>query len=295
MKKFYNFLLVIVIVFVITGIIRANDSDLIFSHQFHSSEVEAPCAACHQAAETSENPADNLLPAMETCFTCHSEGDTECSVCHKDPENIPEEYPRITDYIAKFPHKKHIDQSVECLTCHTGVEKSETVAEKHIPGMATCQNCHSDLEKVDYCYDCHATTEDLAPEDHKTDWQKAHGPASLTQLETCQSCHVESQCAECHLMDDLDHVVHPLNYVNSHGIYAKNNKDNCLTCHEELAFCYDCHRQQNVMPRNHASAGWSNFKTGGRHASEARYDLDNCITCHNDNLGEPVCKQCHVE
>jgi len=286
---------VIVIVFFIAGMIHAYESDLIFSHQFHSEAVEATCEVCHEAAESSAKPTDNLLPAMETCYGCHSEDDTECSVCHKDPENIPEEYPRITEYIAKFPHERHMGHSIECSTCHAGVEKSESVVEQHLPSMVSCQNCHADMNKVDYCYDCHATTENLAPVDHMADWTKAHGQASLTQLDNCQTCHAETQCAECHRSDNLDHVVHPLNYVNSHGVYAKNNKDNCLTCHEELVFCYDCHREQNVLPRSHNSVGWSNFKTGGRHAREAQYDLDNCLTCHNDNLGEPVCKQCHAE
>jgi len=294
MKKTY-LLPVILIVLFIAGLIHAYETDLIFSHQLHSEAVEAPCAACHEAAETSTEPTDNLLPDMETCYGCHSEEDTDCGVCHKDPENIPEEYPRITDYIAKFSHAQHYKDEEDCITCHAGIEKSETAEEQHLPSMASCQNCHSDMNKIDYCYDCHAKTEALAPADHMSDWTKGHGPASLTQLEDCQSCHVETQCAECHRSDNLDHIVHPLNYVNSHGMYAKFNKDNCLTCHEELVFCNDCHRSQNVLPRNHNTVGWSNLTTGGRHAREARYDMDNCISCHNDNLGEPVCLQCHEQ
>ena len=94
-------------------------------------------------------------------------------------------------------------------------------------------------------------------------------------------------------MDNLDRKVHPLNYVNNHGMYAKGNKDNCYTCHEEQAFCVDCHQKRMVMPRSHSTANWSNTTTGGGHARAAKLDLDNCLSCHSDAQGDPVCVLCH--
>jgi len=269
----------------------AQPVELIFSHKLHSESVEAFCTDCHGAADTSAMSSDNLLPDMEVCYNCHDQ-DTECNVCHKDPDNaVP--YPRIMTYIAKFPHTKHVAQNIDCGKCHVNVALSENIMEKHLPQMMACANCHKDVQKVDYCYDCHTTEEDLLPNDHKLDWTKTHGVVQQTNSANCKVCHAENQCLNCHQQDNLDRRTHALNYRNNHGLFAKGNMDNCYTCHEELSFCIDCHQQEFVMPRSHASAGWSNPKTGGRHGIAARIDLDSCLSCHSDRMGEPVCAQCH--
>ena len=158
--------------------------------------------------------------------------------------------------------------------------------------MVNCQTCHSDLEKAGYCIDCHAASEDLRPGDHKMDWSKSHGMSSQL-VQDCKTCHSENSCLGCHQGDNLDRRVHPLNFMNNHSLSAKGNKDNCYTCHEELSFCSDCHRQELVLPRNHNTAGWSNLSNGGRHARAAKLDLDTCQSCHSDTNGEPICAQCH--
>ena len=265
--------------------------ELIFSHQKHIEDVEASCTDCHAAADTSTSPAHNLLPDMDTCYNCH-DSDSECTLCHKDPDNAVV-YPRITDYISKFPHATHIKNKVECATCHKGVATSSDIFAKHLPEMSTCVSCHSDVQEVDYCVSCHAANKDLKPIDHKVAWRQEHGIVSQTEKNDCKMCHTENQCLDCHQKDNLDRKVHPLNFRNNHSLYAKGNMDNCYTCHEELSYCVSCHRQEFVMPRNHASAGWSNPETGGAHARIAKMDLDTCLSCHNDPAGEPVCLQCH--
>ncbi len=282
----------ILALFLLVSVSLGQNVELIFSHQFHAVDVEAECSACHVAADTSTMAMHNLLPDMETCYTCHDE-DTDCTVCHKDPDNaVP--YPRIEQYIAKFPHATHVENEVACETCHAGVAASSNILDSHLPDMGACMNCHTELEQPDYCITCHAESEDLMPADHKLDWTKSHGFAAQADQE-CSICHTEDQCLDCHQGDNLDHKVHPLNFVNNHAIFAKGNKDNCLTCHEELLSCVDCHQQELVMPANHSSAGWSNFTTGGRHAREALQDLDSCVSCHNDAVGDPVCLTCHQQ
>jgi hypothetical protein len=160
--------------------------------------------------------------------------------------------------------------------------------------MSSCVDCHNDMQQVDYCYQCHAQQEDLKPTDHQLTWTHAHGIASQTQEAACQMCHHENQCLDCHEGDNLDRQVHPLNYKFNHALSAKGNKDNCYTCHENYSFCIDCHRQELVMPRTHASAGWSNLNTGGRHARAAKLDLDSCLSCHSGTGDEPICAQCHA-
>ncbi len=276
-----------------SAVVFGQKVDLKFSHKLHIEDVGAACTDCHTAADSSTSPTQNLLPNMESCYQCHDE-DSECTLCHKDPDNAID-YPRITTYIAKFPHATHIQSSIECTTCHENVAASENILDQHLPHMQKCTSCHTDKEKIDYCYTCHSQNRDLRPANHKLDWLKGHGIASQTMKQDCKSCHTEEKCLTCHQQDNLDRTVHPLNFVNNHSLVAKGNIENCYTCHEEQSFCVDCHRTELVMPRSHASAGWSNTKTGGGHARAARLDLDSCLSCHNVSDSEPVCLQCHQQ
>lgn len=268
----------------------AQQADLIFSHKFHVEDVEASCTDCHEVGE-SQLATDNLLPTKPSCFNCHDE-ETACATCHVSKEKAAV-VPRITDYIAKFSHQQHSGEEFNCATCHKNVAKSEQAADTDLPSMQSCSECHPVSSDENYCYQCHAAGEDLTPADHMLAWDKGHGIASYTDMNSCEACHQENSCLACHQGDNLDHKVHRLNFVNNHGMYAKGNKDNCLTCHEEFSSCVACHQQRMVMPRTHARANWSNKTTGGSHALAAKLDLDSCISCHSDAAGDPVCVQCH--
>ncbi len=270
---------------------EAQTSELKFSHKLHSESVGAACGDCHQNAAESLLPGDDLLPNMESCYNCH-ERDAECSLCHSDVDNAKAE-PRISTYIAKFPHAKHISDKVTCESCHAGIAASESVAGNHLPGMVKCSSCHDDLNKPGYCYDCHNKGEQLAPATHKLDWKKSHGIQAQTAKEECKLCHTDDNCIACHKRGNLDRKAHPLNYINTHGLFAKGNKEQCMTCHEDREYCVSCHHSQMVMPRSHASAAWSSPSKGGTHARAARADLDECIICHSDAASEPICIQCH--
>ncbi|MBN1350443.1 hypothetical protein JXJ21_13595 [candidate division KSB1 bacterium] len=295
MKKSPYMIWALCFIFICLGQLSAQKLELIFSHKYHQSDVGTSCSDCHARADSSKLAQDNLLPDMETCFACHdSEG--ECTLCHKDPDNAIS-YPRIDKYIAYFPHAIHLKKDAACSNCHQGVEKSDNITEKHLPKMALCVTCHSDIRKDSYCNSCHAAGENLKPGDHLYGkWQELHGIASYCEEKSCQACHTSESCLNCHQGDNLDHKVHALNFINHHGMYSKANKSTCITCHEEQAFCNDCHRQRMVMPRDHAAANWAiPSGTGGMHARKAKMDLDNCISCHSDAAGNPVCIQCHTK
>jgi len=270
---------------------QSHPADLIFSHKLHTETVGATCTDCHAAVDTSLHPADNLLPDMETCYTCHDR-EAACTMCHKDPDNAAA-YPRITGYIAHFPHQLHIAQKVDCQQCHAGIALSEDSQGGHLPGMAVCSSCHTDRDKPDYCYDCHGRDQNLRPADHRLDWRKAHAVAKYADENSCKICHTDNYCLECHKQGNLDHKVHPLNYIHNHGLYAKGDKEQCYTCHEDRAFCIDCHRAEMVYPKSHNSAGWANKINGGAHRRAAAGNLDECLSCHSDDRGDPICAQCH--
>ncbi|HNW59571.1 MAG TPA: cytochrome c3 family protein [bacterium] len=271
---------------------EAQTSELKFSHKLHSESVGAACTDCHSTVTASTLPTDDLLPNMESCYTCHDR-EAECTLCHSDVDNAKPE-PRLSGYISKFPHARHVSDKVTCTTCHTGITASETVGARHLPRMGQCSTCHDDLAKPGYCYDCHAKGEKLAPASHTLDWPKAHGIQVQTDQEECKQCHSDDQCIVCHKRGNLDRKAHPLNFIHNHGLLARGNKEQCLTCHEDQSYCSNCHRSEMVLPRTHASAAWSNPATGGTHARAARADMDECTICHSDAASEPICAQCHT-
>lgn len=294
MKKFIIF----ISLFLSLGIIMAfsQQADLIFSHKYHAEEVEATCSACHKTVFESETTRDNLLPAMETCYDCHDEEETECGFCHVNPDEA-REVTRIVDLKAKFPHKVHAESEEECITCHEGITQDETPEkELHLPGREKCTECHGAadfVEEKERCLQCHESDFKFIPSDHTKIWQKNHGLLSQINENACSHCHQNNYCVMCHEGDNLDRLAHPLNYRNSHGIQAKGNKDNCLSCHQEHAFCIECHQTEMVMPRNHSYANWANTIDGGRHAREALYDFDTCASCHSDAFSDNICSRCH--
>ncbi len=295
MKK----LLIVIIVCLVCWILSAfsQQSDLIFSHKFHLQEADALCTDCHQAASTSLSPQDNLLPTMQTCYNCHDEKDTDCKVCHTDPD-AAQEVPRIVQLQATFAHQVHVKSDQDCKVCHAGIELQESVAgTRQIPTEIKCRECHGNVdfnEDKTKCLVCHEQDHPFKPADHRVGWSKDHGPTAQLNKEACAHCHQNTYCIVCHEGDNLDRITHSLNYKNNHGIDARTNKDNCLTCHQEGAFCLDCHQREMVMPRNHAYANWTNPQNGGLHKRQAEADLDYCLSCHNDAYARNVCIECHL-
>jgi hypothetical protein len=278
------------------SLLVAQEDVIIFSHGFHADEAGAACADCHSAVETSTSPEDNLLPAMETCYSCHDENETECSLCHTNSDEAAE-VKRITGLTARFSHQTHITAGETCLTCHKGItEKKQSTAGYHLPDREQCTTCHGQADftqEKELCYTCHSKEMGFRPENHLTNWKKDHGVSWQIQQKDCQHCHSNNYCLECHEGDNLNREVHPLNYRNNHGIDARANKENCITCHREFAFCNECHQTEMVMPKNHSYAGWSNTTNGGLHARAAQVDFDYCQSCHSDLTGDVVCITCH--
>ncbi len=281
-------------VFLLFGVIWASQqiqwkSDLIFSHKFHHDEVEADCAVCHKSALTSEQGTDDLLPAMETCYSCHDQDDTECSVCHKTPDE-PLVLPRITDYSKKFNHKLHTEKGIACLTCHVGINGARGVeGSLHLPKMARCMDCHKTPQDREGCYLCHERNESLLPTSHLTDWQHRHGAVSEAEgRQNCRSCHQEDDCVQCHQGENLDNQTHPAQFIATHSLSYLTRESNCFACHEGKTYCRECHMDvEHVVPMNHTLANWP----AEGHAQAARTDYDNCTVCHQSD--DPICSQCH--
>ena len=289
MKKW----IIIVVSLLFSGLVLAANiqwkSDLKFSHKFHIDEAEVECVACHAKAKTSITGTDDLLPSMETCYTCHDEDDTECTTCHAQPDE-PVILPRIEQYAAKFSHQKHLQQKgVSCVTCHEGVEQKEQVESgMHLPTMATCMNCHETPETVAGCYSCHLIGDQLKPADHLSGWDKNHGLVSAEGSETCKSCHTDNYCITCHQGENVNSEAHPPQFIATHGLSYEMRESDCATCHESKQFCIDCHMNVSAArPANHNLPDWQ----AEGHGQAARDDYDICSVCHQPN--DALCIQCH--
>jgi len=286
------------VLFLFISLALAQQDQIIFSHKFHVQEQEIGCLECHGKATESMNQQDVLMPEMQTCYNCHDEDETPCATCHTNPDE-PAIARRVEGFKSRFPHKKHVDEEgANCLVCHKGVEVAEDSKAFHMPAKEKCNTCHAGADVVESkvkCLSCHEASLNFLPASHQLNWRKDHGQIQQLSVESCDHCHQQNYCADCHEGDNLDRQVHPLNYRFTHGLMAKGNKENCLTCHQEQAFCVDCHRSQHVMPKNHALPTWSNriAGDGGEHAREAQIDFDNCLSCHNDAYADVVCMTCH--
>ena len=301
-----------------------------FSHQKHINEFGVDCATCHTGAAASERSSDKLTPGHEVCQTCHEEQVSKtCGYCHAD-EKSPVAFPREAREL-RYNHKKHVaDGKMECVTCHTGLDKVDYATAANMAPMSTCTTCHNNVKVTNQCETCHSNLATLRPASHnKGNFLKGHAmQARLNAMDSqCASCHAEDYCAQCHDGSNLTalsgnqkigllsprtmgndksqalkgQAVHDMNYRFTHGIDARGRAVDCQVCHQEQTFCNDCHNNGSdalggTIPMSHQAAGFVNIVAGsggGEHARLARRDIESCISCHDVAGSDPTCMKCH--
>ncbi len=199
-------------------------SELIFSHEVHSSEL---CETCHFGTTQSESYADeralrladdgsvpNLaLPSMALCFECH-DGEVlpqDCIQCHRT--NRRERKPRFHDGL--WPrHHKHM-------------------AERE---SYKCSLCHVDNE----CSGCHAVRKPLS---HTPRFVRStHGRMAIHDRSSCSTCHQTSFCENCHSQPPPDHTAIFMR-GGGHRQAALLRGRSCLVCHGFEDACARCHNR----------------------------------------------------
>ncbi len=304
-----------------------------FSHSKHA-EANIECASCHTPEKLTKNASEKMLPTHTECQSCHEqEVNEKCAMCHSD-ENNPVALPNPIREIL-FDHQKHVvDQKMECVTCHAGInsDKENETASQHTPSMATCNTCHNNVKATNQCEACHTNLTSLRPASHiAANFKREHARVmnGRTFDANCQSCHTESSCMECHDGTNLTTLskfektgmlsprkfgndkpaalsgqnVHNINYKFTHGIDAKGRASDCQTCHRQQTFCSDCHMNGSValggaMPTTHEKAGFTTIGVGtggGAHAQLAKRDIQRCASCHDPEGGDPTCITCHFD
>ena len=139
-----------------------------------------PCELCHT------NPAPGHTPDFETqhgtaaaaglneCSACHKE--TFCVDCHDGPIN-----PRFQYHPANFVLRHGAEswgQAVECAECHSR--------------EVFCRDCHS---KQGIAQD---GRQNGGYHDGVANWLQQHGVAARQGMDSCVSCHQQTECLACH-------------------------------------------------------------------------------------------------
>jgi hypothetical protein len=207
-------------------------------------------------------------------------------------------------------HAIHLEEDLDCETCHEAAATSITGADNLLPNKAICADCH-DVDDKTACTDCHSNHETarllepivdragnfphathLEAEMVCRDCHFSNGrtEAAVPEMTLCRECHTTVSglqgCATCHGPgEDLVPDTHMAGWSWFHGEQARLDEASCASCHTQTD-CQDCHSGDNVRPRSHR------LNYAYDHALDARGNEFDCAACH----GEPVfCRSCHVE
>lgn len=283
---------------------------IIFNHTKHQDEgVE--CGTCHQGVAVATDTGATHRPAETACLECHDR-DGNCHMCHTDPERAAPQPSRVSDL--GFSHSAHMERVGDdgCIKCHPAANWNETPVP--LPGMDSCLECHN--HQQDYaqakCLHCHPTLrrkplEAVAEFDHAGDWMARHGLQASAQGASCQQCHTESGCSECHsrvapmvnarlFPEAVERsLLHRGDWRSTHAMEARADGDTCARCHQ-TNYCVKCH-QQNGLTAGVAGGrvphppGWTT-PGGAFHGDEARLRIETCAACHDQGAASS-CVQCH--
>ena len=276
------------------------------------------CTSCHNASDTPK-------PRVDQCSECHTnyspKHDLDAHALLKDDAwNSVSPPPLITprqQAQLHFSHAKHANS--KCSTCHDMSQSTPSM-----PTMETCIECHTQQHITTDCASCHTqnispiqssktldrppsvdglTTrrKDDAPKNHTQDWQQRHGVVALLAREDCMTCHTEQSCASCHNAQATTPLAHhPPNYLVTHRLSARQDTEECTSCHVNEATCLDCHQRMMAAPPSATTSGppprinvhppsWLDASSATNHGIMARRNINECASCHS----EQDCVSCH--
>ena len=283
----------------------ARRSNLKFDHVGHnaSAGARAPaCAACHAEAGA---PRMAVRPAApERCLDCHAirtahlaAPDSACAQCHVALAKATS----LTraDVAAFRAPSSHADPRFG------GAEGHGAAARR--PVASSCATCHA----REFCYQCHAgaapprVIATLAsdprstaiavrgvPASHGVNFADRHGPVAAAAGSRCASCHIRTECLDCHRpVAAAGPGYHPVGFLSRHPSAAYSRETSCNDCHSVGAFCTSCHAQAGLVAGGVLRSGFHDAKRFFLfgHGQAARQNLESCVGCHV----ERDCLTCH--
>ena len=279
-------------------------SNLRFDHVQHRAEAKAKpaaCAACH--TEGGERMAVRP-PVVGRCLDCHgiqtahlAAPDSACASCHVP---LARAVTLTRSDVAAFPAPpSHDDPRWPTRQGHGAVTRGSMTT--------NCATCHAQ----EFCYQCHAggtpprviaalasdprSTSLVAlraPPSHGANFADRHGALASAGAASCSSCHIRSDCLECHRTTAANAPgYHPAGFLSRHPSAAYARETSCNDCHSERSFCTACHQQSGLVANRGLRTGYhdaNRFFSAG-HGGAARQSLESCVSCH----AERDCLPCH--
>ena len=140
------------------------DQPIRFNHTHHKEVAKLNCTFCHRYAQ---NYRAAGIPNIDLCQACHSS-----DAISKRPEAL-----KVVEYVKSgkkipwlrmyrlpkfvvFPHWIHIQNNVDCSTCHglTGTsERPVEMVDSYRNYMEWCMDCHKKRGASIDCYTCHSS------------------------------------------------------------------------------------------------------------------------------------------
>lgn len=273
---------VAVLLVLFAGCKEEDKHQLRFSHYLHVEDMEMACSDCHG------DLGEFQVISHATCIDCHDEPEAKqmtpetCGMCHIQDKLyklklVDTNAVEKTAARAVFVHTEALES--RCAECHGELmnEELETVPMLNRRDIvAIRETAHGSGQD---CLTCHVDmARNQMPANHDVAWMKRHGQLGIQDEASCNVCHSEDSCKECHS------VMQPVNHNNiwrmkSHGAVAAWNRASCQVCHEEDS-CASCHAENR--PRSH----------NGRWAAPGAKP-SHCIGCHNTSTPGDGCVTCH--
>ena len=280
-------------------------TNLRFDHVAHRAEAKekpASCTACH--TEAGEQRMAVRPPVVGRCLDCHgirtahlAAPDSACATCHVP---LARAVTLTRGDVAGLPAPpSHNDPSWPTRAGHGAVTRASLTT--------NCATCHAQ----EFCYQCHAggtpprviaalasdprSTSLVAlraPPSHGSNFADRHGALASAGAASCSSCHIRSDCLECHRATAANAPgYHPAGFLSRHPAAAYARESSCNDCHSERSFCTACHQQSGLVANRGLRTGYhdaNRFFSAG-HGGAARQSLESCVSCH----AERDCLPCH--
>jgi predicted CXXCH cytochrome family protein len=105
-----------------------------YAHGPHLIAAKLECQTCHRP-HAERAPGEVVRFGANGCVTCHHQQLTPaaatCGKCHGDVTART-----VTSFRGEFSHKAHLEQGLECATCHVIKDGDPR------PAKAVCAQCH---------------------------------------------------------------------------------------------------------------------------------------------------------
>lgn len=280
-------------------------TNLRFDHVQHRAEAKdkpASCTACHTEAGAPRMAV--RPPVVGRCLDCHgvrtahlAAPDSACASCHVP---LARAVTLTRSDVAGFPAPpSHDDPRWPTRDGHGAVARSRLTT--------NCATCHAQ----EFCYQCHAggtpprviaalasdprstaVVALRAPASHGASFADRHAALAAAGTASCSSCHIRSDCLECHRTTAANAPgYHPAGFLSRHPAAAYARETSCSDCHSQRSFCASCHQQSGLVATRRLRTSYhdaNRFFSAG-HGGAARQSLESCVSCH----AERDCLPCH--